>query len=122
VWALVQLASTQLVTPFLSWPPRFVARRILVTLRCRRAISIFTCARGDVHCLIVAIDQANANGQPENTIRLETGTYTLTNIDNETDGPNGLPSITSTLTINVVGKKTVIRASLPVPHLVSIPA
>jgi hypothetical protein len=106
--------------PELATPIR--GTRILVTLRCRRAISIFTCARGDVHCLIVAIDQANANGQPENTIRLETGTYTLTNIDNETDGPNGLPSITSTLTINVVGKKTVIRTSLPVLHLVSIPA
>jgi hypothetical protein len=33
-------------------------------------------------------------------------TYTLTNIDNDTNGPNGLPSITTTLTIHVVGKKT----------------
>src|SRR5215470_14974218 len=66
----------------------------------------FTFAAGDVQCLIVSIDQANANGQPQNTIRLKAGTYTLTNIDNNTDGPNGLPSITSTLTIEVAAHKT----------------
>jgi hypothetical protein len=49
-------------------------------------------------CLIAAITAANANGQP-NTIRLAGGPYTLTAVDNDTDGPNGLPSITSPLTI-----------------------
>ena len=75
--------------------------------------STFTCASGDVQCLIIAINQANANGQPENTIQLKPGTYTLTNIDNNTDGPNGLPSITSTLTIHVAAHKTatITRAS-----------
>jgi hypothetical protein len=53
--------------------------------------------------LIQAINEANANGQPQNTIRLAPGTYTLTDIDNQTDGPDGLPSITSRLTIRVVG-------------------
>jgi hypothetical protein len=73
----------------------------------------FTCASGDVQCLIIAINQANANLQPENTIHLEAGTYTLTNIDNNTDGPNGLPSITSTLTIDVAAHQTatITRAS-----------
>jgi hypothetical protein len=33
-------------------------------------------------------------------IRLAAGTYALTNIDNNTNGPNGLPSIASTLTID----------------------
>jgi hypothetical protein len=66
----------------------------------------FTCAAGDVQCLIIAINQANTNLQPENTIHLEAGTYTLTNIDNNADGPNGLPSITSTLTIDVAAHKT----------------
>src|SRR5262249_28841075 len=66
----------------------------------------FSCASGDVQCLIIAINQANANLQPENTIHLEAGTYTLTNIDNNTDGPNGLPSITSTLTIDAAANKT----------------
>jgi hypothetical protein len=63
----------------------------------------FTCAAGDVQCLIIAINQANANLQPENTIQLEAGTYTLMNVDNNTDGANGLPSITSNLTISGAG-------------------
>ena len=58
----------------------------------------FSCAAGDVACLIAAINQTNANGEA-NTITLEAGTYTLTAVDNNTDGPNGLPSVTSTLTI-----------------------
>jgi hypothetical protein len=35
-----------------------------------------------------AINAANGNGQA-NTITLETATYTLTAVDNDTDGPNG---------------------------------
>lgn len=58
----------------------------------------FACAAGDVACLIDAINMANANGEA-NTITLEAGTYTLTAVDNTTDGPNGLPSVTSPLTI-----------------------
>src|SRR5437016_1796654 len=67
---------------------------------------MFKCAAGDVQCLIAAINQTNANGHPQNTIHLETGTYTLTHIDNDTDGPNGLPSITSNLKIDVAANKT----------------
>src|SRR5262249_12913955 len=63
------------------------------------------CTAGNVQCLIAAIGEANTNGQT-NKIQLEGGIYTLTNVDNDTDGPNGLPSITSTLTIDVVGNKT----------------
>jgi parallel beta helix pectate lyase-like protein len=62
----------------------------------------FDCGAGDVQCLIAAINDANANGQ-ENTIRLEAGIYTLTNVDNDTNGPNGLPSITSSLGIEGAG-------------------
>jgi hypothetical protein len=59
----------------------------------------FACAGGDVACLIGAITAANANGEA-NTITLAAGTYTLTAVHNTTvDGPNGLPSITSPLTI-----------------------
>jgi hypothetical protein len=64
------------------------------------------CGAGDVQCLIFAINEANANGQQKNTIRLAPGTYTLTDVDNDTDGPNGLPSIISTLTISVTGNQT----------------
>ncbi len=58
----------------------------------------FFCSSGDVDCLIAAINQSNQNGEP-NTINLELGTYTLTAADNDTDGANGLPSITGTITI-----------------------
>jgi hypothetical protein len=59
----------------------------------------FTCASGDVACLINAINQANANGEA-NRITLRRGTYTLTAVDNTTSGePTGLPVITSPLTI-----------------------
>src|SRR5688500_16710896 len=58
----------------------------------------FACASGDVICLITAINTANANGEA-NTITLEAGTYTLTTVDNSTDGPNGLPSVTGIVTI-----------------------
>src|SRR5262245_59929751 len=60
----------------------------------------FSCAAGDVACLIKAITTANANGEA-NTITLAAGTYRLTAADNFIDGvPTGLPSITSTLTIS----------------------
>ena len=57
------------------------------------------CNGGDVGCLIAAINTANSNGQ-DNTIVLTAGTFTLTTVNNSNnDGPNGLPSITSKLTI-----------------------
>jgi hypothetical protein len=58
----------------------------------------FNCAAGDVNCLIVSIQIANGNGQ-DNTIFLEAATYTLTAVNNNTEGPNGLPSITGRMTI-----------------------
>jgi hypothetical protein len=67
----------------------------------------FSCMAGDVACLSTAINAANANGE-ENTIALEAGAYTLTALDNMTDGANGLPSITSTLTITGAGAETTI--------------
>jgi hypothetical protein len=62
----------------------------------------FACASGDVACLIEAIHAANANGE-ENTIALEPGTYTLTVGGHFEDGSNGLPSVTSPLTIRGEG-------------------
>jgi hypothetical protein len=58
------------------------------------------CGVGDVHCLLAAISQANADPQHKTTIRLAGGTYALTTIDNDTNGPNGLPSIVSSVTID----------------------
>ena len=58
----------------------------------------FHCSSGNVTCLIAAINKANLKGGPH-TILLDPGTYTLTQVDNDNDGPNGLPIITGKLTI-----------------------
>src|SRR6266571_3956052 len=84
----------------------------------------FHCGAGDVPCLIAAIRTANANGQG-NTIRLEAGTYILTAVDNDTDGANGLPVITSTLTITGAGATTTSierNASAPAFRLLRVAA
>jgi hypothetical protein len=70
----------------------------------------FHCRATDTPCLITSITEANTNGQKTNDIRLEVGTYTLTAVNNDTDGPNGLPSVTSTLTITGDGADTTIIA------------
>jgi hypothetical protein len=67
----------------------------------------FSCPAGDVTCLIAAINTANGNGE-DDTITLAAGTYTLTAVDNTTDGDNGLPSITSPITIQGAGAETTI--------------
>jgi hypothetical protein len=75
----------------------------------------FICASGDAACLIEAIRAANANGEA-NTITLEAGTYPLNMVDNNTDGPNALPSITSVLTLQGTGADvTVIERAAGTP-------
>jgi hypothetical protein len=71
----------------------------------------FFCSSGNVTCLIAAINTANANGQ-KNRIDLAPGTYSLTSIDNNSDGSNGLPSVVSALTISGAGsaRTTIERA------------
>jgi hypothetical protein len=84
----------------------------------------FTCTSGDVACLIKALREANANGDA-NTVILEAGTYPLTTVDNTTDGSNGLPSITSPLTLQGAGADaTVIEraAGTPAFRLVHVAA
>jgi hypothetical protein len=63
---------------------------------------IIDCGSGDVQCLIAAIDQANAHPS-KTTIRLAGGTYGLTAVNNDTNGPNALPSITTRITIDAGG-------------------
>jgi hypothetical protein len=58
----------------------------------------FTCASGDTACLIAAINVANSNGE-DNTIFLQAGEYILGAVNNNTDGTNGLPSITGRMSI-----------------------
>jgi hypothetical protein len=65
----------------------------------------FTCASGDVACLIKAMREANDEA---NTITLEAGIYPLTTVDNNTEGSNGLPSITHSLTLRGAGADTTV--------------
>jgi hypothetical protein len=69
--------------------------------------AVIECASEDVACLIAAVNTANASGGA-NTIQLQAGTYLLKAPDNNTDGPNGLPSITSVLEIVGAGAGTTI--------------
>jgi len=77
--------------------------------------ALFSCTAGDVVCLVAAITTSNANGEV-NLIRLAAGTFTLTEVNNDTDGSNGLPSITSALTIGGDGSmNTIIERAATAP-------
>lgn len=92
--------------------PAFAVLGLVVAVPHQVQARVFTCAAGDAVCLTNAIDVANGNGK-KNTIRLAAGSYTLQAINNDTNGPNGLPSITSTLTIEGVsaGGTSLVRGS-----------
>ena len=97
---------------------RVVVAGLVVALGLARpcAAAVVECASADVACLIAAISTANANGEV-NTIRLQAGTYTLRAPDNDIDGPNGLPSITSPLTIVGAGaRNTIIEREAAAPQ------
>jgi hypothetical protein len=71
-----------------------------------------TCGTSDVACLIASITAANRTPEPD-TIQLAGGTYLLTAVDNITDGPNGLPSVTGPLTLQGVGADQSLLARAP---------
>jgi hypothetical protein len=66
-------------------------------------------AAGDTAGLIDAINTANASPGVADTITLAGGTYTLTLVNNATNGPTGLPVITSE--IEIIGNGAVIERS-----------
>jgi len=79
------------------------------------AAAVVECTTGDIACLIAAINAANATAEAD-TIQLQPGTYALTEPNNDTDGSNGLPSITSPLTIVGAGiGNTVIERDASAP-------
>jgi hypothetical protein len=82
----------------------FLCAILLTTVVQISTAATFSCAAGDVSCLITAIQTANRTPEPD-TIQLAAGTYTLTAPDNATQacGANGLPVITSPLTIQGQG-------------------
>ncbi|MCP4357732.1 MAG: DUF11 domain-containing protein, partial [Chloroflexi bacterium] len=68
---------------------------------------------GDVNALTSAIRAANTSAGPD-TIELAAGcVYTLTTVDNYWWGPNGLPEITSTITISGNGSSIVRDGGAP---------
>ncbi|MDQ6922579.1 MAG: IPTL-CTERM sorting domain-containing protein [Pseudomonadota bacterium] len=82
--------------------------------------AVFNVAAGDTAGLIAAITTANGNGVA-NVINLGGGTYNLTVADNTSviAGPNGLPAITSTLTINGNGS-TIARTGAPLFRILQV--
>jgi predicted outer membrane repeat protein len=50
--------------------------------------------------LIAALNSANSSAGPDTLYLAPKCTYTLAEVDNETNGPNGLPSISSAITVN----------------------
>jgi hypothetical protein len=69
--------------------------------------AVVHCSAGNVSCLIQAITTANGTVGAD-TVELEAGTYSLTAVDNETGGANGLPVITRPLTIRGVGAEATV--------------
>lgn len=72
------------------------------------------CESNDTQCLIAAVHQANADPR-KTTIRLAGGIYLLTTVDNDTDGPNGLPTIVSPVTIRSVGSAATLERPIGAP-------
>jgi hypothetical protein len=66
----------------------------------RTVPAVFNVAAGDVATFIADITAANIDGQASNTINLAAGTYVLKVINNFWYGPDGLPPISSNLTIH----------------------
>jgi hypothetical protein len=91
-------------------PPRCRGLQLrLEQLEDRTVPSSFTAA--NVSDLIADINAANLAGG-SNTITLVAGTtYTLTAVDNNTDGPTGLPVITANDNLAIIGNGDVIERS-----------
>ena len=70
-----------------------IALAVVLALTVSRgaAAASIDCGAGGVQCLIAALNQAGADPQHKTTIHPAGGTYALTEVDNNTDGPNGLP-------------------------------
>src|SRR5262245_12346444 len=72
--------------------------------------AVFNCSPGDVACLINSINAANSNSEAD-TINLAAGIYILTVANNDPEGTgegNGLPVISSEITIHGAGAETTI--------------
>ncbi len=80
----------------------------LENLESRIVPTTFTVANGDVPGLIAAIQTANHDGQTDTINLASNGTYNLIGVNNTTNGPNGLPVITST-SLTIEGNGATVR-------------
>ncbi len=75
----------------------------------RIALSTITVNAGDTAGLIAAINQANTDGSGD-TINLTNSTYTISGVNNTTNGANGLPVITAT-NLTIAGNGSTINGA-----------
>ena len=103
-----------------SWPAALVCAVLVCVPVGSASAATFTAAcsgtTGDPASLVAAINSANAAGGA-NVVRLGAGcTYTLTAVDNNWYGPNGLPAIASDVTIVGNGATVERSAQSGTPH------
>jgi hypothetical protein len=95
-------------------------RQCLEVLEDRTVPAVFDVGPDDVAGLIADIITANHNGQ-SNTINPTASTYDLMMVDKFCYGPDGLPAISSNLTINSNGAVIQRDSSAPNFRLFSVP-
>jgi hypothetical protein len=106
IWRLMILAATSPLLA-LALPPQLYAAN-------------FSCGAGNITCLVNAINSANGTATAD-TITLDGSTFTLSTVHNTTNGPNGLPSITSNITIegngSIIERRATATAQFRVFHV-----
>jgi parallel beta helix pectate lyase-like protein len=90
----------------------FPALLFALTISRVAGAEVIDCGGGDVGCLIAAINQANADARAT-TIRLTAGTFA---IESGINGPTGLPSIVSTVTIDGGKEGATLTRAGDAPH------
>lgn len=95
--------------------PRFKVER----LETREVPAVFNITNGDVPGLIAAINTSNTNGESDTINLAPGGTYTLTTVDNNNNGPgpNGLPVFRNdgSFTVAVNGRGAILERAANAP-------
>lgn len=114
------MRSTDLARNVASARAKCALSLLCLTISGSAGAVVFNVAASDTAGLITAINTANGNGLT-NVINLGGGSYNITVADNTSvlAGPNGLPAITSTLTINGNGS-TIARTGAPLFRILQV--